>query len=237
MDTRVSPVLMTMNGDSNCRCVFFPFTFPKTNSSPLKIGHSQKESCLPTIHFQAVRFREGSWLILIVVLHDFVTVVNRWHLKAPLSYGSKHDHPNPKHRCFPFVSFCFFTFQPWILGPKFGPSWQRQSPYGWGVYQRMGCWNGDTSVPLDTYERLLDAFLYSPATHTFVHGGKFKCRWETCFFMFFLAKCLFCKTSRQRSFRSFLTLYSYIYIYHMCVYMIIYIYKICMLIRCVSLGN
>eukprot|EP00434_Breviolum_minutum_P014337 symbB.v1.2.012644.t1/scaffold877.1/size158077/1 len=30
-----------------------------------------------------------------------------------------------------------------------------------GVYQRMGCWNGDTSVPLHTYERLLDAFLYS----------------------------------------------------------------------------
>ena len=29
------------------------------------------------------------------------------------------------------------------------------------VYQRMGCWDGDVSVPPQTYERLLDAFLYS----------------------------------------------------------------------------
>lgn len=29
------------------------------------------------------------------------------------------------------------------------------------VYQRMGCWDGDVSVPPETYERLLDAFLYS----------------------------------------------------------------------------
>ena len=30
------------------------------------------------------------------------------------------------------------------------------------VYQRMGCWDGDTLVPPETYEKLLDAFLYSP---------------------------------------------------------------------------
>lgn len=29
------------------------------------------------------------------------------------------------------------------------------------VYQRMGCWDGDTAVPPQTYEKLLDAFLYS----------------------------------------------------------------------------
>jgi hypothetical protein len=32
------------------------------------------------------------------------------------------------------------------------------------VYQRMGCWDGDTAVPPQTYEKLLDAFLYSWGT-------------------------------------------------------------------------
>ncbi|CAK9082776.1 unnamed protein product [Durusdinium trenchii] len=31
------------------------------------------------------------------------------------------------------------------------------------VYQKMGCWDGEVEIPKATYEKLLDAFLYSPS--------------------------------------------------------------------------
>ena len=102
-------------------------------------------------------------------------------------------------------------------------------PHGWGVYQRMGCWNGDTSVPLDTYERLLDAFLYSPATQLFswwfeiqVPGGE----------RVFSSQMSLLQNVASKEFQKFLDsififLYKYnIYIYIICVFIyIFYIYK------------
>ena len=52
------------------------------------------------------------------------------------------------------------------------------------VYQRMGCWDGDTAVPPQTYEKLLDAFLYSWDTQKYMAGWLVGGDWNMTFICF-----------------------------------------------------
>ena len=118
-------------------------TYPSlklTNSSPLKIGHPQKETSIPTIHFQgrAVSFRDG--------MSHLITFLNLKSLCSPNFVDSNFSPPNFSSKLKELILQFFF----------YSITWQKIRCFSW-------CYRFDSNEAVKLQIATSESFLHGSA--------------------------------------------------------------------------